>query len=197
MPAFKTTLSTTCAALLFLAAAGTSAQPATSASAAAGTTASGNASSRSSAVPAADRAFMQKAAMGGLAEVALGNMAQQKASSDQVKQYGARMVQDHTAANNELMQIASAKGVQLPTAPDKKHQQDMDRMEKLSGAQFDKAYMSHMVADHKKDVSDYKKEASSGKDPDVKAFAAKTLPTLQEHLQLAQTTHRAVQKGGK
>ena len=149
------------------------------------------------AVPAADKDFAQKAAVGGMAEVQLGNLAQQKAANDQVKQFAARMVTDHTKANDELKQIASTKGVQLPSALDKKHQSDMDRLQKMSGADFDKAYMSHMVDDHKQDVAEFKKEANGGKDGDVKGFAAKTLPTLEEHLKLAQTTNDAVKKGAK
>ena len=149
-----------------------------------------------SSLAGADRKFVEEAAMGGMTEVELGNLAQQKASNDQVKQFGARMVQDHTKANDELKQVASAKGIQLPTSLDKKHEKDVDRFQKMTGADFDKAYMSHMVDDHKKDVSDFKKEASSGKDADVKGFASKTLPTLQEHLQLAQTTNDAVKKSG-
>ena len=141
-----------------------------------------------------DSSFVKKAAMGGMAEVELGNLAQQKAASDQVKQFGARMVQDHGKANDELKQIAGSKGIDLPTALDDKHRKDKEKLGKLSGAQFDKAYMSHMVDDHKKDVADFKKEASSGKDADIKAFAAKTLPTLEEHLKLAQSTNDAVKK---
>jgi len=145
----------------------------------------------------ADKSFAEKAAIGGLAEVQLGNMAQQKAASDQVKQFAARMVTDHSKANDELKQIASTKGMQLPSAPDDKHKKDMDRLQKMSGAAFDKAYMSHMVDDHKHDVAEFKKQAGSGNDADLKAFASKTLPTLEEHLQLAQTTNDAVKKGTK
>lgn len=144
-----------------------------------------------------DRKFIETAAMGGMIEVELGKLAQDKASNDQVKQFGARMVKDHGKANEELMQIASAKGVQPPATLDKKHQKDVDRLQKLSGADFDRAYMSHMVDDHKKDVSDFKKQAKSGKDAQVQAFAAKTLPTLEEHLQLAKTTEDAVKSAGK
>lgn len=143
-----------------------------------------------------DHSFVEKAAMGGMAEVELGNLAQQKASSEEVKQFASRMVQDHGKANDELKQIASAKSIQLPTALDKKHRADIDRLGKMSGAQFDRAYMSHMVDDHKKDIADFKKEASGGKDSELKAFASKTLPTLEEHLQLAQKTNDAVKKGG-
>ena len=148
-------------------------------------------------VSGADKSFAEKAAIGGMAEVQLGNMAQQKAASEQVKQFAARMVTDHSKANDELKQIASTKGMQLPAAPDDKHKKEMDRLQKMSGADFDKAYMSHMVDDHKKDVSEFKKQAGSGNDADLKAFASKTLPTLQEHLQLAQATNDAVKKGSK
>ena len=150
----------------------------------------------SASVPAADKAFVEKAAVGGMAEVRMGKMAQQKGSSDQVKQFGARMVDDHSKANDELKQIASAKGIALPTDLDAKHKSKMDKMEKLSGAQFDRAYMDDMVADHKEDVAEFKKQASSGKDSDLKAFAAKTLPTLEDHLKMAQSTDAAV-KGSK
>jgi putative membrane protein len=148
----------------------------------------------SGAMPAADSAFMQKAAMGGMAEVQMGNLAQQKAASDQVKQFGARMVQDHSKANDQLKQIASSKGVTLPATPDKKSQQAMDKMQKLSGAAFDKAYMSDMVADHKHDIAEFQKEAKSGKDADVKGFAEKTLPTLQEHLKMAEAADKAARQ---
>jgi len=150
----------------------------------------------SASVPAADKAFVEKAAVGGMAEVQMGKMAQQKGSSDQVKQFGGRMVDDHSKANDELKQIASAKGIALPTDLDAKHKSKMDKMEKLSGAQFDRAYMDEMVADHKQDVAEFKKQASSGKDSELKAFAAKTLPTLEDHLKMAQSTDAAV-KGSK
>jgi putative membrane protein len=165
-----------------------------SAQTSAGATAAAPASSKGGALASSDKSFVQKAAIGGMAEVEMGNLAQQKAASDQVKQFGAKMAADHSKANDELKQIASAKGIEVPSALDKQHKADMDRLGKMTGAQFDKAYMSHMVDDHKKDVAEFKKEAGSGKDADIKGFASKTLPTLQEHLQLAQTTNDAVKK---
>ena len=140
----------------------------------------------------AERAFVEKAAMGGMAEVQLGQLAQQKASNDQVKQFGARMVQDHGKANDELKKVASDKGIELPASLDKKHEKELQRLQKLSGAEFDRAYMKHMVGDHKKDVSEFEKESKSGKDAAIKGFAAKTLPTLQEHLKLAKSVDEAV-----
>jgi putative membrane protein len=147
-------------------------------------------------VPAADKSWAQKAAVGGMAEVELGKLAQQKASNAQVKQFGAHMAEDHSKANSELQQIASSKGLALPTDLDATHKGKMAKMEKLSGAQFDRAYMSEMVADHKKDVAEFRKQSTSGKDSDLKAFAAKTLPTLEDHLKMAQSTDAAV-KGTK
>lgn len=141
-----------------------------------------------------DHGFAETAAMGGMVEVELGNLAQQNGASEQVKQFGKRMVDDHSKANDELKQVASSKDITLPATLDKKHQGDVDKFSKLSGAKFDKAYMSHMVDDHKHDVSDFRKESKSGKDADLKAFAANTLPTLEEHLKLAQSTNDAVKK---
>jgi putative membrane protein len=174
-----------------LVAAGASAQPA-------GTSSSSGmkAGSAGAAVPAADKSWAQKAAIGGLAEVEMGKLAQQKASNDQVKQFGTHMVDDHSKANDELKQLASSKGLTLPTDLDATHKNKMAKLEKLSGAQFDRAYMDEMVADHKKDVAEFKKQSTSGKDSDLKAFAAKTLPTLEDHLKMAQSTDAAV-KGAK
>jgi putative membrane protein len=104
------------------------------------------------------------------------------------------MVDDHTRVNNDLKQLASSKGITLPTDLDTKHKETVDRLSKLTGEQFDKAYMNDMIEDHTKDVADFRKEASEAGDPDVKAFAAKTLPTLEEHLALAKSINSKVQK---
>jgi putative membrane protein len=152
---------------------------------------SSTSSMSSSAQPAtslahADKSFMEKAAEGGMAEVETAKLAQQKAQAPEVKQFADRMVQDHTKANDQLKQIASSKQVQLPDKMDKSAQKEMDRLQKLSGAQFDQEYMKHEVSDHKKDVKEFQKEAKSAKDADVKRFASETLPTLEEHLKMAQ-----------
>lgn len=130
-----------------------------------------------------DRQFMTEAAQGGLAEVQLGQLASQRGASDAVKQYGQRMVQDHTLVNDQLKQLATQKGVTLPTSLDSKHKQVQQRLSRLSGATFDRQYLNHMLQDHEKDVSLFQTEAEQGQDPDVRAFAAQTLPVLQEHLQ--------------
>jgi putative membrane protein len=177
---------------MFAAAAGASAQPA-----AASSPAGMKAGNAAASVPAADKSWAQKAAVGGMAEVDMGKLAQQKAANDQVKQFGSHMAEDHVKANNELKQIASSKGLALPTELDATHKSKMAKLEKLSGAQFDHAYMSEMVADHKKDVAEFRKQSTSGKDSDLKAFAAKTLPTLEDHLKMAQSTDAAVKGGAK
>jgi len=176
---------------MLAATAGASAQPAGASSPSGMKTGSSGAS-----VPAADKSWAQKAAVGGLAEVEMGKLAQQKASNNQVKQFGSHMVADHSKANDELKQVASSKGLTLPSDLDATHKNKMAKLEKLSGAQFDRAYMTEMVADHKKDVAEFRKQSTSGKDSDLKGFAAKTLPTLEDHLKMAQSTDAAV-KGAK
>ena len=142
-----------------------------------------------------DRKFMDEAAIGGMEEVELGKLAQSKASSDEVKQFGQRMADDHGKANEKLKSIASSKGVTLPTELDKKAQGDVDRLAKATS--FDREYMDMMVKDHQKDVAQFQKQARTAKDPDLKNFASSTLPTLNQHLKLAQTTDSAVKKTGR
>lgn len=139
-----------------------------------------------------DQQFMMKAAQGGMAEVKLGQLAKDHASSQAVKDFGQTMVDDHTKAGDELKTLASQKNVTLPTSLSSEDQATLDRLSQLNGAAFDKAYMDDMVSDHRKDISEFQTEAASGTDPDVKAWASKTLPTLQHHLQMAQDTQRQV-----
>jgi putative membrane protein len=147
------------------------------------------------ALSAADKKFVEDAAAGGMAEVELGRMAEQKASNAQVRQYGARMVQDHGKANAELQSLAAAKGASLPTALPAPHKSQADKMARLSGADFDRAYMKHMVDDHRATIAKFEKQSQTGADPDLKAWAGKTLPTLRDHLQQAQTAHASVNPG--
>lgn len=142
-----------------------------------------------------DRDFMMEAAMGGMMEVELGRVAAQQGASDGVKQFGQRMVDDHSKANSELMTLASSKGITLPTALDDKHRQGVTKLSAMSGAEFDRAYMKMMVSDHKKDVAEFEKQSTRATDPDVKAFATNTLPTLKDHLQQAQTVESSVGGG--
>lgn len=135
---------------------------------------------------AADHKFAMEAAMGGMMEVELGKLAASKGASDEVRQFGQKMVDDHSKANDELMQLASGKGMTLPTAPDGKHQAEMQKLSALSGEKFDKEYVKMMLKDHKKTVATFEKEAAGSMDAELKAFAASTLPTLREHLQMIQ-----------
>src|SRR5436309_5086391 len=136
---------------------------------AADTTPSGGGSSLSE----KDKTFMKKAAKGGMMEVAMGQVAEQKAQSEDVKSFGKRMVTDHGKANDELKSIASKKGVQLPS---KEH---------TAKWTSDKIYMDMMVKDHEKDLAEFKEEANGGSDPDLKKFADDTSKVIQEHLDLA------------
>jgi len=129
-----------------------------------------------------DKKFIRDAALGGMAEVELGKLAQEKASSDAVKQFGERMVTDHTKANDDLKKLADAESVSIPTALDSKHQSRIDKLSKLSGTDFDRAYIKDELKDHEQDVREFQEEAQGGSDASVKDFASKTLPTLQDHL---------------
>ena len=161
---------------------------------------SGMAGTGSGTLSSADQKFVMEAAMGGMMEVELGRRAAQQGTSDAVKQFGQRMADDHSKANAELMIIASSKGITLPTDVDAKHRAMIGRLARMTGPAFDKAYAKEMVSDHNKDVSAFQKEAASGGDSDVKAFASKTLPTLQEHLTMANdmntTVNGATKKSG-
>ncbi|HEX3742945.1 MAG TPA: DUF4142 domain-containing protein [Bryobacteraceae bacterium] len=139
-----------------------------------------------------DNDFLIKAAQGGTAEVEMGRVAVQHASNAAVKQFGQRMVDDHSKANDELKAVASRKGFTPPAGVDAKQQATMDRLSSLNGAAFDRAYMQDMVKDHEEDIAEFQREANSGNDPDLKAFAAKTLPTLQEHLKMAREAESQV-----
>jgi len=128
-----------------------------------------------------DKKFVMDAATGGMAEVQLGKLAADKATNPDVKQFGQRMADDHSKANDELKALASKESIDLPASLDAKHQATVDRLSKLSGADFDKAYVKEMVKDHDMDVKEFQKEAQNGQNTSVRDFASKTLPTLQEH----------------
>jgi putative membrane protein len=142
---------------------------------------------KGTAIAKQDRDFLEEAAQGGLYEVKAGQLAQQKAMADDVKQFGKRMVDDHTAVNGRLQQLGQQKGLNLPTQLDKKHQDKIDSLAKKTGTEFDKAYIDAMVDDHKKDIDSFDKAAKEAKDADVKAFAASTMPTLHDHLTAVQS----------
>jgi putative membrane protein len=139
----------------------------------------------------ADKNFLTHAAQGGEAEVELGRLAQQKAADAQVKAFGQRMETDHSKAGSELRALNAQKGVTIPGGLPPQALALKNRLDKLQGATFDQAYMRAMVDDHMKDVREFETAAKST-DSDVKAFAEKTLPTLREHLKMAQDTNKAV-----
>jgi putative membrane protein len=133
----------------------------------------------------ADRQFVTKAASGGLAEVELGRLAMQRAARPAVRSFGERMVADHGRGNAELAALARAKGLSVPVTLDLADQAMRDRLTSLSGADFDRAYMSEMVRDHTEDVALFERAADISADPDIKVWAARSLPMLREHLALA------------
>lgn len=151
---------------------------------------SGKASAKSS--MAADSRFAKEAAQGGMAEVKLGQLAQDKGSNDAVKSFGKRMVDDHSKAGEKLKEAASKENVTLPTEISAEDQAIYDRLSKLSGAAFDRAYAKDMVKDHQTDVAAFQKEANGGKSESLKSFASDTLPTLQDHLKEAKEMMKAV-----
>jgi putative membrane protein len=129
-----------------------------------------------------DVKFFKKAAEGGIAEVELGKLAQEKSSNASVKEFGAMMVTDHSAANDKLKAIADKKSIKLPTSPSAGQMATKTKLEVLSGGTFDKSYIKGMVEDHEEDIKEFQTEAASGQDPEAKAYATATLPTLQKHL---------------
>lgn len=126
--------------------------------------------------------FAVKAANGGMAEVELGKLAQQKATQKSIKNFGAMMVTDHTKANAELKGLAAEKNITLPDSVGEDMQKHITDLSKKTGKDFDKSYMDMMVSDHKDDISDFEDAAKNSKDSSFKTFAVKTLPTLYKHL---------------
>ena len=163
---------------------GTSQSPSTATS---DPTTTGSTGGTSSPVTPADKEWVTTAGMAGLAEVQMGNLALQNAESADVKSFAQRMVTDHSRSNEELQQLVSAKGLALPAQLDGEHKSAVDHLTGLSGREFDKAYMQHMVADHDKAVAHFTTGSTSAQDADIKGFATKSLPVLQEHAALAKT----------
>jgi putative membrane protein len=131
-----------------------------------------------------------------MAEVKLGQLAEEKGQSEEVKKFGQRMVQDHTKANEELKQIGSQEGINMPTDISRTDAEKYDRLAKLSGPEFDRVYAQEMVKDHEKDVSEFKRAETAAQKPSLKQFAQKTLPTLESHLQEAKQMSAHVSRQG-
>lgn len=130
-----------------------------------------------------DRKFVMKAAEGGMFEVEAGQLAASKASDPAVKTFGQMLVDDHTAANKELTELANSKGVELPASPPRDKRRMVEKLGKKSGAEFDREYVREVgIKDHEKDVKDFRKASKDVKDPQIKAWVDKTLPTLEKHL---------------
>ncbi|MDP9047482.1 MAG: DUF4142 domain-containing protein [Bacteroidota bacterium] len=136
-----------------------------------------------------DAKFATTAANGGMAEVALGKLALQKTSNAQIKDFANMMVTDHGKANDELKAVAKAKNITLPDSVDSDHQKKMADLSKKTGKDFDKAYVDAMIDGHKKTLDLMNDEAKNGKDADLKAFAAKTAPTVKMHLDAINKIH--------
>jgi putative membrane protein len=137
-----------------------------------------------------DRDFAARAAQGGMAEVEMGNLAQQQGTSAQLKEYGRALVEDHTKLSNQLKDIAAKENFMLPTEMTSDERKAVDRLSKLSGPEFDKEFAKESVSDHKKDIDEFSKQARSGQDEALKTFAANTIPVLEKHLNMAENVEQ-------
>ena len=143
----------------------------------------------------ASQKFIKEAIEGNFAEVQMGQLAQKNANSDGVRNFGQMLEKDHTDANKKASESANALGVTPPSGPNSRQEADYDRMSKMSGAKFDAQFVKHMIADHKKDIKEYEKEAK--KDDAVGAYAKETLPTLHKHLDTAQSLSSAAKTSSR
>jgi putative membrane protein len=144
-----------------------------------------------------DQEFATNAVKGGVAEIKLGQLAVAKAQAPEVKQFGQRMIDDHSAANDKLTKLAAQKGMQPAQETDAAAQREYVKLDKLPGARFDQEYMSQMVSDHQKDIKEFQQAAQTAKDPDIKSFAHSTLPILLDHLLNAKTAQAAAKNEKK
>jgi putative membrane protein len=138
-----------------------------------------------------EKTFIMKAANGGMMEVDLGKVAADKGESSEVKDFGKQMMKDHSKANEQLKDVASKMGVTLPSQLDATHQDKIAKLSGLMGAAFDKAYVKAMVADHKKDISEFEAASGKVKNPDLKKFIDETVPVMKEHLEMIQKFDQA------
>lgn len=136
--------------------------------------------------------FIDKAAQDDMGEVQIAKLAQQKSNNPQVKQLADKLMSDHQKNDQAVKQLAQKENVQLPTSPDAKHQRMFDHLQKLNGTQFDRAFLHMQVKDHRKDIRQFREEAKSAQNPNIKQYAQQTLPTLEEHLQMSEAALRSV-----
>jgi len=141
--------------------------------------------------------FMKEAAMGGLAEVKLGQLAMENATNEQVKDFGKRMANDHSQGNKQLAQLASSRNVSLPNQLDKQHQALFDKFARIKGNEFDKEYMRHMVEDHEKDIGKFNEASKFVQDAELKTWIGQQLKVMNEHLRMAKDIHSKVEKASK
>lgn len=144
----------------------------------------------SGALSASDKTFATNAAECSLAEIKFASLAEQKSSDQHVKDFARKVTEDHTKALDELKSVAQKKGITLPDSVNAKDQAEYDRLSKLSGDEFDKAYTRLMERDHHKDIAAFRRETEKGQDPDLKSYAANTMPTLESHLRMAEANAR-------
>jgi putative membrane protein len=144
-----------------------------------------------------DKKFAQEAQTDGLAQVQLAKLAQQKAASDDVKQFAQKVADDRAKANAQLQEVASRENMTLPDHLNNKQQDTINKLSALSGPAFDKAYVKDTVKDQKKDVSQFRAESQLGTDANIKQFASQTLPVLQQHLDSAKNLDKTVKKEAK
>jgi len=137
------------------------------------------------ALTAPEKEFIANAARGGMLEVQLGNLATQKASNADVKQFGERIATDHSQLGQKLQQLASNLNVTLPQDLKPEQQAIVSRFEKLTGKAFDRDFMKEVVSDHVKTISEFERAASQATNPDIKQFVSEALPTLRDHLKMA------------
>jgi putative membrane protein len=148
--------------------------------------------SQTAGTAASDEQFVKEAAQGGMAEVKLGQLAEANGNNESVKKFGAKMVEDHSKASNELKEAAKKENLSLPADIDAKDKATYDKLSKLKGAEFDREYAQNMVKDHQKDVRAFQREADNGKDEVIRGFASQSLPMLQEHLKEARAMLKSV-----
>ena len=139
--------------------------------------------------------FIIKAVQGNLAEVSMGQLAQQQSQSPEVRSYGQQLVTDHTAAGKTATAAASQLGVIPPSEPSKKQLSDHHKLMKMSGAAFDRAFVQHMAIDHRKEIAEHKRAAKMKNDV-AAGYAAQALPALEKHLEIAQSLSKSMGKGG-
>jgi putative membrane protein len=153
--------------------------------------------SDTSKLSADDRQFVAQAAAGGMAEVQMGQLAQEKGQSDAVKQLGQTLANDHQQANQQLQSIAQAKQIDVPPSLDQRHQQKISQLQSKSGAAFDRAFIQEVIKDHTKDIAEFRTESNKTQDAALKDFTTSTLPTLENHLEMAKQAQQQGSTGSK